>query len=344
MRDLFEDSLGRRLADVATPETLRSLEGRVDGTLWAALEAEDFASALADGDPANAWSDAFGLVRAMGRRPAPIPLVETMIARWILSQAGLERPEGPLSLSTNAHLALDAGRVSGTVSETPWGRAVPGVVAVLDDAVLLLPTAGTEIREALNIAGEPRDCLAFASVAPIATTRRPETLPGDIVRRALAAARAAQIAGAAEQALLMTAEYAQDRRQFGRSISAFQVIQHHLAVMAEHACAATVAADAAFRAADEGFSELLAGSAKLVANEAATQNAASAHAIHGAIGVTEEYALQHLTRRLWSWRGEAGTTRQWAERIGRLATAAGGDGLWSFLLDQAGLAPEGQTA
>jgi acyl-CoA dehydrogenase len=46
------------------------------------------------------------------------------------------------------------------------------------------------------------------------------------------------------------------------------------------------------------------------------------------MGFTQEYSLQHATRRLWSWRDEDGGEAVWARRLGRRLAAAGADALW----------------
>ena len=55
---------------------------------------------------------------------------------------------------------------------------------------------------------------------------------------------------------------------------------------------------------------------KLNACEAVAPVASGAHAVHGAIGITEEYDLQLFTRRLHAWRLADGSERYWARVIG----------------------------
>jgi acyl-CoA dehydrogenase len=61
--------------------------------------------------------------------------------------------------------------------------------------------------------------------------------------------------------------------------------------------------------------------AKARTSEAAQKVASMAHAIHGAIGFTEEYDLQLYTRRLYSWRRAAGSEGYWHEILGRALVA-----------------------
>ena len=71
--------------------------------------------------------------------------------------------------------------------------------------------------------------------------------------------------------------------------------------------------------------------AKIVASDAASAGAAIAHQVHGAIGFTAEHPLQHLTRRLWAWRAEAGRAADWAELLGEATLRAGPEALWPRL-------------
>jgi acyl-CoA dehydrogenase len=66
----------------------------------------------------------------------------------------------------------------------------------------------------------------------------------------------------------------------------------------------------------------------VVAGQAATVAAAASHQAHGAMGMTREYELGQLTRRLWSWRDEYGSERYWSRTLGRQLIDAGADGLW----------------
>jgi len=56
-----------------------------------------------------------------------------------------------------------------------------------------------------------------------------------------------------------------------------------------------------------------------------------AHQVHGAIGVTDEYALHHSTLRLWAWRDEFGNEAHWSARLGDALLAGGAEGLWPVL-------------
>jgi alkylation response protein AidB-like acyl-CoA dehydrogenase len=143
---------------------------------------------------------------------------------------------------------------------------------------------------------------------------------------------AAKMAGALGAALDLSVEYTRQRQQFGRPLASFQAIQQQLAVLAEEAAAADMAAAAAFRAADRGDAWFEIACAKLRANQAARIGTGIAHQVHGAMGFTAEYRLQHLTRRLWAWGSEHGNERHWADRIGARIAARGPANFWPDLV------------
>src|SRR4030095_11672797 len=108
-----------------------------------------------------------------------------------------------------------------------------------------------------------------------------------------------------------------------RPIAKFQAVQHNLARLAGETAvaiaAATSAADTIGVA--KTFDEpvfLEAASAKIRVGEAATEGAAIAHQVLGAIGFTQEHTLHRFTRRLWAWRDDFGSESAWAGKLGTL--------------------------
>jgi acyl-CoA dehydrogenase len=141
-----------------------------------------------------------------------------------------------------------------------------------------------------------------------------------------------QMAAALERVLEWTVQYAGERHQFGRPLSKFQAIQQGLAEMAGEVVAVNAVTDAAVQAVERGENVVLAAAAAKVRAGAAVEVVARmAHQVHGAIGFTDEHKLHHLTRRLWSWRDEAGTELHWSRVLGAGLVARGGDGLWAAL-------------
>jgi alkylation response protein AidB-like acyl-CoA dehydrogenase len=144
--------------------------------------------------------------------------------------------------------------------------------------------------------------------------------------RALAAAgAAAQMAGTMEAMIELTIDYARTRHQFGRPIGAFQAVQQQIAQAVEELHAARIAAEAALTGMAERIDIERAAVAKIRAGVAAQIVAAVAHAVHGAIGVSGEYPLHHLSRRLHRWRLAHGGEAWWAVQLGSRLISAGGE-------------------
>ena len=107
-------------------------------------------------------------------------------------------------------------------------------------------------------------------------------------------------------------------------------MQQELSVLAEQAHSATLAARLGCSAVGVRPDPLLAATAKLRACEAARSVCAIAHAVFGAIGITEEHVLGLYTRRLHEWRAAPGTETQCARLLGQ-ALLAQPDGLFDFV-------------
>jgi acyl-CoA dehydrogenase len=332
MRELFESTAERLLGDLVDPAAIAAAEsGAWPAKLWDAVEENGLPLAMAPEERGGAgatWSEAFVIVRAAGRHAAPIPLAETLLANWLLGEAGLEALSGPIGLAVGDELKVDGGKVSGRLAGVPWGRSVETVVTVAGGQVLLLNARDAAVETGLNAAREPRDALTFSGVSPIAAGALPHYLDAEAALLGGAMIRAGQMAGAMHRILDLSTTYANERVQFGRPIGKFQAIQHQIAVLSEHASLTMAGADTAFATARRGLSPFHVAVAKSVAGEAAGAGASIAHAVHGAIGFTYEHSLHYTTRRLWAWRSEFGSQSFWAQRLGRAAAAAGSPGLW----------------
>ena len=341
MRDILEDSIQRVLADHVTPELLRASEGgQWPDALWRLMEDNGFTLALvgeAAGGSGLGWSDVYPLVVAAGEHALPLPLPETMLAAWLLDQAGLDVPLGPMTVAdTRATGGVRATRsaagwqLDGELPLVPWGRHAAHIVleVVLDGVthVALIERAALDdvatcsLREDLNLAREPRDTFLLTGAPALAVAPLPARLGTAPIRLYGAMLRSAQMAGAMERLVRQSIQYAGDRVQFGKPIGKFQAIQQQLAVLGCESAATAAGAAFAFEqagSADAGLvAEFAIAAAKVRASEGAGQAASIAHATHGAIGFTYEHTLHFATRRLWSWRSEFGHHGWWSARIG----------------------------
>jgi (2S)-methylsuccinyl-CoA dehydrogenase len=99
--------------------------------------------------------------------------------------------------------------------------------------------------------------------------------------------------GLAQAALEKTAEYIQDRKQFGRSLAEFQLTEYKLGWMATQLAAARAISYSAARAmdGDERAAAPYAAQAKLLACRVATGVTQDGQLLHGGWGYAEEYPI-----------------------------------------------------
>ena len=341
-QSLVAEAAERLFADLATPVVVNAAEaGTWPGDLWGAVSEAGFLDALGGeaGAALEGLGDAVDVLRAAGRHAVPLPVAETMLARWLAKRVGLTPPEGPLALAIDGpddrvelrRTGVD-WQLSGTARVVPWARNARGLVVSTGVAVGLVAPVSAVVEHGENLAGEPRDDITL-DLKLDARSVAGAPMDGDagVVYRLGALFRAAQMAGALEAVLQLAVTYASDRVQFGRPIAKFQAIQQQLALAAEQVAAAGVAVASAVAAAATGDLAFAAGAAKLRVGEAAGKVCDIVHQVHGAIGFTHEHRLHQLTRRLWSWRDEFGVESAWALELGRLMAGQGADGIWPFL-------------
>ncbi|MEJ2885973.1 acyl-CoA dehydrogenase family protein [Actinomycetospora aeridis] len=331
------DTVADLLADRVTPEVLEAAErdGWAAG-VWEPLHAGGFTTVgvpESAGGAGGSVAEACAVLEAAGAAAAPVPVAETgLLAGCLLASAGLDLPDGPLTTGVG-DVALRDGSLTGRLARVAWASAAARIVVLADGpdgtVVAVVDPAAARISPGHNLAGEPRESVDLGGVVPETTAPAPPGARDDLARRG-ALARAAQIAGAARRVLEITVTYTGERVQFGRPVSRFPAVADHLVRVAEQAeMAAMASRSAAVGAGPDGEpAELDVAAAASVASEAAGLVAAAAHQATGAMGVTREFALGVLTRRLWSWRDEWGGERAWSTRLGHTLAAGGPDALW----------------
>jgi acyl-CoA dehydrogenase len=293
------------LKDITSVAAIRTAErGMAPPGMWEAIVVSGFADALVTEERGGAglcMADVQPLFVASGEHLLPVALGQTILARAVISSAGKTVPSDPIVL---------------------WPQSSRGVLRSLVlpaacEGILALTQCGatTQVRRLQAVA----QCADGFGLVPAALSFEPplvefNTPDLDLLDYA-AAAVAASMAGAMTRMVEMSLAFANERRQFGRALSAFQAIQHQLAVAAEQVVLANSATRIAFAAGLTLDSNRVA-IAKVIANDAAGVVCSVAHAVHGAIGISEEYDLQLYSRRLRRWQVSFGSTEFWARRIG----------------------------
>jgi acyl-CoA dehydrogenase len=345
---LLTDTVGEMFAAVCTDDALRAAER--DGFAAAAWDTVAEAGLPWISVPEEAGgeggdlADALALLRLAGYHALPLPLAETgVLAGWLLAASGLQISRVPTTVASGPDLVWNGETVRGSARLVAWGRSAERVVVLAHGAadpaadglmVAVFAVADLRVEQHVNVAGEPRDTLYFDGAAPLASAPAGPGVSAPALRRRGALTRIVLMAGAADRIRDITVRYTGERHQFGKPIGRFPGVQQHVVNVAQQAAMLEMAADlvCATAAADPGLaaqaSAFQLAAAKSVAADAATIATAAAHQAHGAMGMTQEYPLHILTRRLWAWTREYGTGTQSADELGAIVAAAGADALW----------------
>ena len=332
---MLEDSVTRLFSDKVDREFLQEQE-KIGwaAELWELTEELGLSSVLVkeeSGGVGGDWADAYEIIKGCGRFAVPLPLPETIVARWLLDQANLSAPEGPLTLIPTME-GSDAKRI-------PWGRnAVAGCTtqeSASGTSVRVVDFTDVVFANEVNLAQEPRDNCTTTGKAVDGQVN----LPADASFYLGAMIRSAQISGVAMALLEQAAIYSGERSQFGRNLNKFQTVQHNLARLATAAASLDSISRFAFATMDNvGFKDdaktdvrFAIAAAKSRASECVDLICALSHQIHGAIGFTYEHSLHFYSRRAWSWRSEFGGSSYWANTLGEIALGLGSEKLWGTI-------------
>jgi len=308
---MFLEALEKVLADTVTSSAIRRVEsGEPPAVVWQPIEEAGFLDLMlseAQGGAGLPLAELFPILECLGRHAMPLPVAQSIVARALVGEH-VALPPGIVTLAMQLQRPA-AGQW--LCPQVPGGQIAGHVLVADGDALLLLDCSSAQ-REPV---GDPRSQVAHLSWRDATPTAMLES-GGRHLAPFAAALMAAQLSGAMQRSFAMALGQCNTRVQFGKSIGKFQALQQQLSVMAEHVLAAAIAAEAAFRSSGPAPGALAAAVAKSRTGEAVSVVAAIAHAVHGAIGMTDAYDLGLLTRRLHDWRLAYGAEHVWNLQIG----------------------------
>jgi acyl-CoA dehydrogenase len=320
MGDLLTASIEPVLLDWCTPTWVRDVlragaNNRATGRdFWQELDELGFLDALVPesaGGAGISLADCAGVLFSFGRYAMPLPAAHTMLARRLLATASVNYSRGPIAFAF----------VDASVPDTafvPYGLACDSMLVERSGGLWLVDAGDVTIHRRAEWGGLDATVVLPSGVGTpvIQGHGSHESTPTALLESGALAASCVMV-GAMSRVLEMTITHVNDRQQFGRSIGKFQVVQHNLSVVAEHAAAARIAVQ---RACASG-SSLSVAIAKARASRAAPVVANTAHALTGAMGITAEYDLQLYTRLLHAQRLQFGSETWWDEIVGSHALA-----------------------
>ncbi|HXK22915.1 MAG TPA: acyl-CoA dehydrogenase [Myxococcota bacterium] len=347
-QDLLQRTFAELFSAESSPERVRAAEATgFDPGLWKHLietgaigirvpEAQDGSGA--------GLHDAVILAEQAGRALASVPLVEAICVAGLLARIGTDAARAPLAdiLAGGCIPTLALHEVDRQPTQLVPGGAAADVVLALDgDAVVLVRRR--------RVAAEPPPANIGSSalahwqldVAP-AGGERVVLARGAAARSAYQAAReewrlltAAALAGLAQRALEIGADYAKSRIQFDRPIGAFQGVAHPLADAATAVSASQLMVSYAIWSIATGQREAAARICFAFAAAAESAGTATARAlhVHGGYGLSLEYDIQLYYRRAKSWALAGGDPR---DELLRAAARLWDDGAEAVALPDAG--------
>jgi acyl-CoA dehydrogenase len=345
---IVAETAARIFADFADPQTVnRAKDDSWKAPLWRAIAEAGLSLAWVPeelGGSGASLADGFEILATAGRFALPAPLAETLMAGWLLTRGGLEVPQTAMTVAParpRDTITLNAdGTLDGRALGVPFAREAEHIAVLAEDdagaTIALVETRHCRLGNSQNLAGDSADTVTFESVKPLRSAAVPEGFDRTALLLMGATVRSVETAGALEAILAQSVAYANERIAFERRIGKFQAVQQNLARLAgEVAAAVAVAGSAADTLAHAGaFDEaafLEAASAKIRCAEAATEGAAIAHQVFGAIGFTQEHVLHRFTLRMLSWRDDFGNESYWAVELGRQVALRGADEFWPLV-------------
>ena len=344
---LIIDTTTRIFQELADPQAvLAASDDSWKVALWNALEEAGLTLAWVNEDYGGAGvaiSDGFDILKVAGRSAVAVPLAETLLAGWLLAEAGLHVPQGPMTVAMGSRanpLRIKDGNLHGSTRGVSFPGSADHVACVADGEsgpqVVLVKSESADIEVNFGMAGDEIGQMVFNCAPAVAAAPLPNTSGPEDIMLMGAAMRAQQIAGALQAVLDLSVSYVQERYAFGRPIAKFQAVQQNLARLAGETAAATAIAASAGNTINhaETFDAavlLEVAAAKIRCGEAATEGAAIAHQAHGAMGFTDDYSLHRFTLRMFQWRDDFGSEAEWAADLGAMVAANGADQLWPML-------------
>jgi len=342
------DAAARIFADLADPQTInKAANCGWKEPLWRALDDAGLPLAwvpeILGGSGAN-LAAGFAILGVAGRFALAVPLAETLAAGWLLASASIKAPMAPMTVvparpSDRITVETD-GRLSGRAAGVPFAQEVSRFAVLADDRgqplIALVDAQDCRLNDARNLAGDAANTVTFDRVKPLVSAPAPSGFSQTSLMLMGSAIRSVEIAGALETILSLSVAYAGERVAFERPIGKFQAVQQNLARLAgEVAAALAVSGSAADTIAQaETFDEAVffeASSAKIRTAEAATESAAIAHQVFGAIGFTQEHVLHRFTLRMLSWRDDFGNESYWAAELGKHVARRGAGEFWPLV-------------
>ena len=282
LQQAVADAVAQFCRDRCDDDVVKASAGSFPSELWKGLsELGVLALSTPEGD--GGALELVAALESLGAAAFPGPLPATFFATQLL-------PEKERCAVASGAAVVSAG----TLPLMPFAPVADVFIVLYGNRVFLGERRG-EVETVETLGGEPWGFVRLDRGAELGADGG--------LQRALALydiAFAAYTAAAGNRILRDTCEHARTRKQFGRALGEFQAVAHPLADCAISLdAAATLARMAAFQfQAGAAKAAATAAAARLSARRAALDSAHTCHQLFGAVGITLEGPVFHISRRL----------------------------------------------
>ena len=334
-QQMVQQVFARFFEKESSPERVRkSEETGFDADLWNAVVATGLPTmGVAEdlGGGAATMIDLVLVARELGRRLAPVPLIEVLVAARLLSDSSADLAfvdqiaGGGLIPSIALHPVDSTDEIARIV---PAGAIADLVIALHGDRLVAVRSApGSDDSPPLNLGSAP---LADRWVAGDAVEVTVLAEGHEATHRYVTALTewklltAAALSGLQAQAQHIGVEYVKGREVFGAPLAWFQAVQHRFADLATEGLGAELLVlEAAWsHQADTARFPELTDMAFVFAADVASRTARESLQFHGGYGYTLEYDIQLYFRRAKAWPLALGPRRDVYESVAQRLVAA----------------------
>ena len=276
-------------------------------------------------------TDIIPIIQLSAQYGTPIPFIETIISNFLLSELNIKAENDFITLTNKTeNILIKKNKISGNFKSIPYLHLAEKILVeteIKNQKYIILFKKGGKLTPQKNFLSEPKFDLDASELEIISMMEKPEQID---VQNLLINVRSIQSFGAMEKILNLCIEYCSQRKQFGRTLSKFQMIQNHISEIALEV-AASGASLSTLKNNNKNFYNLKSTAIpKIRTGIASGKVIALSHQVHGAMGFTKEYELSYFTKALNSWRNEFGNEIYWQNILGKLFLNQNKN-FWEFL-------------
>ena len=276
-------------------------------------------------------TDIIPIIQLSAQYGTPVPFIETIISNFLLSELNIKAENDFITLTNKTeNILIKKNKISGNFKSIPYLHLAEKILVeteIKNQKYIILFKKGGKLTLEKNFLSEPKFDLDASELEIISMMEKPEPID---VQNLLINVRSIQSFGAMEKILKLCIEYCSQRKQFGRTLSKFQMIQNHISEIALEV-AASGASLSTLKNNNKNFYNLKSTAIpKIRTGIASGKVIALSHQVHGAMGFTKEYELSYFTKALNSWRNEFGNEIYWQNILGKLFLNQNKN-FWEFL-------------